>query len=141
MQVYKAFVHQHVPEIVQSLNYSQPAWNNALRFIPYRGNFTRGILASCYTECSLSNEEVAELYASYYTAHPFVHVVQEQPDIKQVVNTNKCYLHIEKHDDTVLITSILDNLIKGASGQAVQNMNLMFGLAEQTGLSLKASVF
>ncbi|MBX7155110.1 MAG: N-acetyl-gamma-glutamyl-phosphate reductase [Candidatus Kapaibacterium sp.] len=141
MQVYKAFAHQHVPEIVQSLKHSQPAWNNALRFIPYRGNFTRGIIASCYTVCALSNEEVTELYFSYYSAQPFVHVVQEQPDIKQVVNTNKCLLHVEKHDDVVLITSVLDNLIKGASGQAVQNMNLMFGIPEQTGLILKASVF
>ncbi|MBL7998586.1 MAG: N-acetyl-gamma-glutamyl-phosphate reductase [Candidatus Kapabacteria bacterium] len=141
VQVYKAFQHQHVPEIVQSLQHAQPAWNNALRFIPYRGNFTRGILASCYTTCSLSQNELTELYHNYYHNQLFVHVVGEQPDIKQVVNTNKCFLHVEKHDDVVLITSVIDNLIKGASGQAVQNMNLMFGVAEQTGLSLKATAF
>jgi N-acetyl-gamma-glutamyl-phosphate reductase len=137
ISVYKAFTHQHLKEIRQSLAALQPGFARNIRFIPYRGNFTRGILASCYTTCNLPLEEVQQLYTRYYAAHPFTHLSPVEVDVKQVLNTNKCLLHLEKHEDQLLVTSVIDNLAKGASGQAVQNMNLLFGLDEETGLKLK----
>jgi N-acetyl-gamma-glutamyl-phosphate reductase len=141
LSVYKAFEHQHLAEIRQSLRALQPGWNAALNFIPMRGAFTRGILAAVYLQCDLTLEQANDLYTSYYAPHPFAHVTRRNPDVKQVVNTNNCVLYLEKHNDKLLIVSVLDNLLKGASGQAVQNMNLMFGLEETLGLRLKAVAF
>ncbi len=141
ISVYKAFTHQHLKEIRQSLNRLQSGFAQKIHFIPYRGSFTRGILASCYTQCNLSLEEAQKLYSDYYRGHAFTHLSSIELDVKQVVNTNKCLLHLEKYEDQLLITSVIDNLTKGASGQAVQNMNLMFGLDESTGLRLKPVAF
>lgn len=147
LSVYKAFNHQHLNEISQSLNQLQndfpvyPSDKNKLNFIPYRGDFTRGILASIYTECDLSEEEALQLYTDFYAEHPFTHVTSRDIDLKQVVNTNKCFIQIKKHGNKIFLISIMDNLLKGASGQAVQNMNLMFDLPETTGLKLKANAF
>lgn len=139
--VYKAFEHQHLGEIRQSLVRLQSNFTEALHFIPMRGAFTRGILATCYLKTSLTETEAKEQFSQYYASHPFVHLSEHSPDIKQVVNTNKNVLNIRKMGDQLLITSVIDNLLKGASGQAIQNMNLMFGLKETTGLTLKSSVF
>ncbi|CAN5329175.1 N-acetyl-gamma-glutamyl-phosphate reductase [soil metagenome] len=141
LSVYKAFEHQHLAEIGQSLNQLQKDFISDINFIPQRGSFTRGIFASVYTECKTSIEEIQNQYEQFYSNHPFVFLSSEAIDLKQVVNTNKCLLHLQKHNDNLLITACIDNLIKGASGQAVQNMNLMFGLNETTGLKLKASYF
>lgn len=147
LSVYKAFNHQHLHEISQSLNQLQndfpvyPSDKNKLNFIPYRGDFTRGILASIYTECDLSEEEATQLYTDFYDEHPFTHVTNRDLDLKQVVNTNKCFIQVKKHGNKIFLISIMDNLLKGASGQAVQNMNLMFGLEETAGLKLKANAF
>jgi len=147
LSVYKAFNHQHLKEISQSLNQLQadfpvyPSDKNKLNFIPYRGDFTRGILASIYTECDLVEEAALKLYADFYAEHPFTHVTNRDIDLKQVVNTNKCFIQVKKHGNKIFLVSIMDNLLKGASGQAVQNMNLMFGLEETAGLRLKASAF
>jgi N-acetyl-gamma-glutamyl-phosphate reductase len=141
LSVYKAFEHQHLGEIGQSLRQLQADFEYEVNFIPYRGNFTRGILASVYTSCSLSETEAIELYQSYYRDHPFVFLSASNPDLKQVVNTNKGVLYLKKHNNKLLIISIIDNLIKGASGQAVQNMNLMFDRPENEGLQLKATLF
>ncbi len=139
--VYKAFEHQHLGEIGQSLNQLQKEKSPRINFIPYRGDFSRGIIASCYTKCNLSLTKVKKLYKSFYKDHNFTHVVDDMVHLKQVVNTNKCYLNISKNGDRILIVSVIDNLIKGASGQAVQNLNLMFGWTEDTALHLKASLF
>lgn len=142
ISIYKAFTHQHLKEINQSLKTLQPAFSKAVNFIPYRGNFSRGIMANVYTKFAGTIEEAKELYKNYYASHPFTHLSEAaEIDLKQVVNTNKCILHLEKHDDNLLITSIIDNLTKGASGQAVQNLNLIFGLEETTGLKLKSVGF
>lgn len=141
ISVYKAFNHQHLTEIGQSLRQLQPGFSHPLNFIPVRGDFTRGIFASLYTRFEGSLEEAFEGYESYYRDHPFTHVIRQNPELKQVVNTNKGLVSLEKHGDKLLIISIIDNLLKGASGQAVQNMNLMFGLEETTGLLLKGSAF
>ncbi len=141
LSIYKAFDHQHLAEIGQSLKQLQPNIDTALNFIPARGSFTRGIFASMYTDVKLSLEEAKAIYSAYYKGHPFVHISDSLTDVKQVVNTNKCILYLEKHGDKLLITSVLDNLLKGASGQAVQNMNLAFGLEETMGLKLKGSAF
>lgn len=141
LSVYKAFGHQHLKEIRQSIQELQPDFDKEINFIPYRGNFPRGIMASVYLNCDLSQEEAEQLYEDYYREHPFTHVSRKNIDLKQVVNTNKCLLHIEKHGNKLLILSIVDNLLKGASGQAVQNMNLLFGLEETAGLRLKAQAF
>jgi N-acetyl-gamma-glutamyl-phosphate reductase len=141
LSIYKAFEHQHLNEVGQSLNQLQPGFGQTINFIPYRGDFTRGIIASIYMDCDLSADEALELFENYYAAHPFTHVTSRNIDLKQVVNTNKCFIQIAKHGSKLLITSIIDNLTKGASGQAVQNMNLMFGLDETAGLKLKASAF
>ncbi|WP_276359216.1 N-acetyl-gamma-glutamyl-phosphate reductase [Daejeonella sp. H1SJ63] len=141
LSVYKAFEHQHLNEIGQSLKQLQSDFDQALNFIPQRGDFTRGILAAMYTESDLSLDEVYVLYESYFRDHPFTHVSTRNIDLKQVVNTNKALIHLEKHDSKLFIISIIDNLLKGASGHAVQNMNLMFGIDEMTGLKLKAAAF
>ncbi|TCC93904.1 N-acetyl-gamma-glutamyl-phosphate reductase [Pedobacter frigiditerrae] len=141
LSIYKAFEHQHLNEIGESLGQLQPSISEALNFIPQRGAFTRGILASMYLESDLTLEEAQTIYEDYYTAHPFTHVSRKNIDLKQVVNTNKALVHIEKHGNKLFIISAIDNLLKGASGQAVQNMNLMFGLEETAGLKLKAAYF
>ncbi|WP_145857304.1 N-acetyl-gamma-glutamyl-phosphate reductase [Pedobacter suwonensis] len=141
LSVYKAFEHQHLNEIGESLLQLQPSLTEALSFIPQRGAFTRGILAAMYLESELTLEEAQTIYEDYYSAHPFTHVSRKNIDLKQVVNTNKALVHIEKHGGKLFIISIIDNLLKGASGQAVQNMNLMFGLKEDAGLKLKAANF
>ena len=148
IQAYKTLDHQHVFEIVQSLNVLQAdaplstsGEGPGLHFVPWRGDFTRGIYTSSVIDCSLPIEAVQEMYASYYAAHPFVVVSDTAIHLKQVVNTNKCVLQIEKQGNKLIVHSAIDNLIKGASGQAVQNMNLVFGLDETTGLLFKANFF
>jgi len=141
LSVYKAFTHQHLDEINQGLQQLQPSIEAKIMMIPQRGAFTRGILASSVTKSDKSIEVLRELFFDYYKEHPFVHLSTKSIDLKQVVNTNKCLLYLEKHGDELLIVSIIDNLLKGASGQAVQNMNILFGLAETEGLQLKASAF
>ncbi|MDM1360619.1 N-acetyl-gamma-glutamyl-phosphate reductase [Myroides marinus] len=141
ISVYKAFTHQHLNEIGESLTQLQPGYAKNIKFIPERGDFSRGIFASVMFESTLTEEELYRLYNTYYESHPFTHVSAKGIDLKQVVNTNKCLVSIVKDGNDVLITSAIDNLLKGASGQAVQNMNLLFGLDEKTGLQLKASAF
>lgn len=141
VSVYKAFEHQHLREINQSLNFLQEGLASRLYFLPVRGNFTRGIFASIYTKVNLSLETARKIYEDFYADDPFVHVADVNPNLKQVVNTNKAVLYLQQHEDTLLIISMIDNLLKGASGQAVQNMNLMFGLDETAGLRLKAGYF
>ncbi|GAB3916302.1 N-acetyl-gamma-glutamyl-phosphate reductase [Mucilaginibacter boryungensis] len=140
LSVYKVFDHQHLNEIGESLSQLQP--NPApINFVPYRGDYTRGIIASIYTESELTEQEALQLYQDYYAGHPFTHVTNRDIDLKQVVNTNKCFIQVKKHGNKIFIVSIIDNLLKGASGQAVQNMNLMFGFEETAGLKLKANAF
>lgn len=141
ISVYKAFEHQHLGEIGESLKQLQPGMNSDINFIPVRGNHTRGIFASVYTKFDGSIEEAKKIYQDYYESHPFVFVSQTNPDLKQVVNTNKAIVYLEKHGNKLMILSVSDNLLKGASGQAVQNMNLIFGLEETAGLGLKAMAF
>jgi N-acetyl-gamma-glutamyl-phosphate reductase len=119
----------------------QKGFKAGIHFIPLRGNFSRGILATAYTTCPWSLEEAIKAYTKFYREARFCFVCEENPDLKQVVNTNKCLLYLEKHGDQLLIISVVDNLLKGASGQAVQNMNLMFGLDERAGLNLKSTGF
>ena len=141
LSVYKAFTHQHITEISKSLNQIQPQANIKLIMIPQRGSYTRGILANVVLKNSNDITALQKVYSDYYNHHPFVHLSLKPIDLKQVVNTNKCLLYLEKQGDDLLIVSIIDNLLKGASGQALQNMNLMFGLDETIGLQLKASAF
>lgn len=141
LSVYKAFEHQHLNEIGESLLQLDADFNQELNFIPQRGDFTRGILAAVYLESDLTVEQAQKLYEDYYSGHPFTHVSPKNIDLKQVVNTNKGLVHVEKHGNKLLVISMIDNLLKGASGQAVQNMNLMFGLDERQGLKLKAAAF
>ncbi|MEP3209157.1 MAG: N-acetyl-gamma-glutamyl-phosphate reductase [Maribacter sp.] len=137
---YKPFTHQHLGEINESLKSLQQNLGE-LFFLPNRGNFTRGILATAYTQFEGSEADVVQLYKDFYSEAEFTHIAEEPIHLKQVVNTNQCHVHLHKHNDTLLITSAIDNLLKGASGQAVQNMNLMFGFTESEGLQLKAGVF
>lgn len=141
LSVYKAFTHQHLIEIGRNVRLLQPSFDGAVNFVPMRGDFTRGILASLYTACPLAEEELRRLYADYYATAAFTCPVAHDVDLKQAVNTNKALLHTALHDGKAHIVSVLDNLLKGASGQAVQNMNLMFGLDETAGLRLKANAF
>jgi len=141
IQAYKTLTHQHLHEISQSLNQLQHGGQIAVNFVPWRGDFTRGIFISSQMECKLSEAELTALYQKYYKDHPFTIVCKEPISLKQVVNTNKCVIQIEKVEDNVVIHSATDNLLKGASGQAVQNMNLMFGLEEIAGLKLKSIGF
>lgn len=141
ISVYKPFGHQHLKEITESLLQLQAGFSADINFIPVRGNFTRGIFATLYLNFKGKIEEAKNLFVNYYKDSPFTFVTDVNPDLKQVVNTNKCILYLEKHGDKLLIISCIDNLLKGASGQAVHNMNLMFGLDERMGLRLKASAF
>jgi N-acetyl-gamma-glutamyl-phosphate reductase len=141
ISVYKPFKHQHLKEIKQSIKQLQPAFDYQINMVPVRGNFSRGIMSSIYTKCSLDKDQIVKLYSDFYTGHPFVRIAREMPDLKQIVNTNKCMIYTEKVDDKIFIVSFIDNLLKGASGQAVQNMNLMFGLEETCGLKLKGIGF
>jgi N-acetyl-gamma-glutamyl-phosphate reductase len=137
ISVYKAFDHQHEAEIYQSIHALQNGFNGKVWFLPHRGDFTRGILASTYTKSDLSEDQARELYIEYYKDHPFTIITDQAISLKQVVNTNYCYLHLSKHGDMLLIQSVIDNLIKGASGQAIQNMNIALGIEESSGLNLK----
>lgn len=141
ISIYKPFTHQHLAEIMQSVKQLQPDFDGEIDFIPYRGDFPRGIFATLVVKCDLDIETLYKLYESYYERDSFTHIINKPIDLKQVVNTNKCLIHLEKHGNKLLITSIIDNLLKGASGQAVHNMNLLFGLEETVGLKLKPSAF
>ena len=148
IQAYKALNHQHLNEIHQSLHQVQTTFastplgdGGGVRFVPWRGDFTRGIFISSTTSCHLKLEQLNELYKDYYADHPFTFLSKEPISLKQVVNSNKCIIQLEKQGDHLVIHSAIDNLIKGASGQAIQNMNLMFGLNEKEGLFLKATAF
>jgi N-acetyl-gamma-glutamyl-phosphate reductase len=141
VSAYKIFEHQHEGEILQSLKQLQPGFVKDFNFVPIRGNHTRGIFVSAYTSFKGSVEDAIQLFESFYQTHPFVFVTKTNPGVKQVVNTNKAVIYLEKHGFKLVIISVTDNLIKGASGQAVQNMNLMFDLDEKTGLNLKPVAF
>ena len=141
ISIYKAFEHQHVPEILQSLHKLQPSFDGAIDFIPYRGDFPRGIFCTAVVRQEVELEQVVRLYKEFYADAVFTHYVDRPIDMKQVVGTNKCLVHVDVHGDKILVTSCIDNLLKGASGQAVQNMNLMFGLEENCGLQLKSLAF
>ena len=137
---YKPFTHQHLGEINESIHSLQEN-SGSLFFMPNRGNFTRGILATSYTKFEGELEDAEKIYQDFYKNAVFTQISEEPINLKQVVNTNQCHVHLHKHDDILLVTSAIDNLLKGASGQAVQNMNLIFGLEEDLGLNLKAGVF
>jgi len=139
--VYKAFTHQHLGEINENLKKCQSDFKEDLFFIPNRGNFARGIFVSAYLDFDKSLEKTYEIYEDFYQSAPFTQVSKKDVHLKQVINTNNCFIHLEKHKNTLLITTVIDNLLKGASGQAVQNMNLMFGFDETEGLKLKATAF
>ena len=141
LSVYKAFTHQHLDEIGESVRSLMPSFSGEIDFVPYRGDFARGIIASIYTDCDLSEERARKLYEDYYADAALTFVSDRSVCLKQVVNTSKCVLSVEKHGDKLLVVSAIDNLLKGASGQAVQNMNLMFGLDERAGLRLKPVAF
>ena len=137
---YKPFTHQHLGEINESVKTLQ-ANSGEILFLPMRGNFTRGILATAYTNFKGTIEDALQLYQDFYSEAEFTQIATEPINLKQVVNTNQCHIHLHKHDEVLLITSAIDNLLKGASGQAIQNMNLMFGFKENEGLRLKAGVY
>lgn len=141
ISTYKPFSHQHMAEVQRALHVHQPWHDKPVNFIPYRGNFPRGILMTAYQYSTWPLEEVQQVYQEYYADHPFTHVVDGPLDLKQVLNTNKCFICLEMHNGYLMIQSVIDNLLKGASGQAVQNMNLMMGWEEKTGLQLKPSAF
>lgn len=147
IQAYKSLQHQHIKEIHQSLHQLQDDFpaaagsENGVHFVPWRGDFTRGIYVSSTLDCGLPVEEVKKLYASFYADAAFTHFSESMIDLKQVVNTNKCLVHVEKQGNKIVVHTAIDNLLKGASGQAVQNMNLVFGVEETAGLKLKANYF
>jgi len=141
MSIYKPFQHQHVPEIRQSLLQEQGSLEASIDFIPYRGDFTRGIFATEVVKTDAGIDDIVAAYKAYYADAPFTHYVERPIDLKQVVNTNKALVHCEKHGNKLLVTSCIDNLLKGAVGQAVQNMNIMLGIDETAGLRLKPSAF
>lgn len=141
IQAYKTLTHQHLGEIGESLLQLQPESEIAVNFVPWRGDFTRGIFISSQLQCDNSLEELNTLYEDFYKGHPFTHITKEPVFLKQVVNTNKCLIQLEKAGKQLVVHSVADNLLKGASGQAVQNMNLLFGFEETTGLNLKANYF
>ena len=141
ISAYKTLTHQHLKEISRSIKQLQPGYSSAFNFVPWRGDFTRGIFVSSVIHNELSLESVVELYSTFYQGHPFTSVSTETVDLKRVVNTNKCVIGLEKEGNKLVVHSAVDNLIKGASGQAVQNMNLMFGLDETSGLKLKSIAF
>lgn len=139
VSVYKPFIHQHLDEIRQSLVSCQDDFNRELNFIPVRGDFSRGIFASIYTNCDLGQDELVNLYKTFYKDKAFSYVSDDPINLKQVVNTNYCLMHVEKYENKAFITTAIDNLLKGAAGQAVENMNIMFGFAQDTGLNFKAN--
>lgn len=141
VSVYKAFGHQHLDEMGETMRELMPAFDKPFNFVPIRGNFPRGILASAYLESDMDEAKAQDIFKKFYSSHPFVTISSKPVDVKQVVNTNKCLLHIKKFGNKLHIVSVIDNLTKGASGQAVQNMNLMFGLDESEGLRLKPVAF
>lgn len=141
ISVYKAFQHQHLDEINESLSSLQADYSDNLNFLPVRGDFTRGIFATMYSKTELSEIELIQLYEEYYEDEPFTFVTKNTINLKQVVNTNNCFIQVQKIYDKVLVTSVIDNLLKGAAGQAIQSMNLMYGLDETSGLKLKANYF
>ena len=141
ISIYKPFTHQHLAEINQSLLQLQRSFNSPINFIPVRGNFSRGIFATMYLDCKVGLDEIRRIYEEYYDDHSFTFITDKNPDLKQVVNTNKCLLYLQKYENKLLIVSVIDNLLKGASGQAVHNMNLLFNLEETVGLHLKPSAF
>lgn len=141
ISVYKTFTHQHLLEINQTVQELRPGYDGRVLFIPQRGCFARGIYVTAYARCTAPLEQVRQAYEDYYRDAAFTHVVAKSPDMKQVVNTNKAVVYVEKYEDQLLMICCIDNLLKGAVGQAVQNMNLMFGLDERAGLGLKASAF
>ena len=138
---YKPFVHQHLGEINQSIEQLQNNFASELYFMPNRGNFSRGIFATAYTKFEGDAESAKALYEDFYKDAAFTFISNEPLHLKQVVNTNKCLIHLDKYKDKLLITSVIDNLLKGASGQAIENMNLMFGLGQHLGIQLKANFF
>ena len=139
--VYKAFVHQHLQEIYQSFNRLNDSFSNRIHFIPYRGAFTRGIITSAYFNSDENETTIKSIYKDYYDGHPFTYVIDKNPDLKMVTNTNKALINVSKIEDQVLVITVIDNLLKGASGQAIQNMNLIFDLDEAAGLALKSNVY
>lgn len=141
LSTYKVFEHQHLREVGQMIHSFEPNYAGAVNFIPYRGDFTRGIIASVYTDFAGTLDEAQRIYRDYYATAAFTHVSDTPIALKQVVNTNKCLVHLTVHEGKLLIMSVIDNLLKGASGQAVQNMNLMCGLPETAGLRLKPLAF
>jgi N-acetyl-gamma-glutamyl-phosphate reductase len=141
VQVYDAFTHPHLDEMRATVGRFQPGYAGRHFLIPYRGPFTRGIIATSYTACDRSAAEIRALYRDGFADHPFVTVIAESPSLKQVVNTNRCIISVDVHDGMCVAVSVIDNLLKGAAGQAVQNMNLLLGLDERSGLRLKASAF
>jgi N-acetyl-gamma-glutamyl-phosphate reductase len=141
IQAYKTLTHQHLKEIGQSLLQLQPQNTTELNFVPWRGDFTRGIFISSMVDCNWKLEQLAELYNEFYQDHPFTVISKSEVFLKQVVNTNKCIIQLEKVGPKLVVHSVIDNLTKGASGQAVQNMNLLFGFDESAGLKLKANYF
>ncbi|MDE5657611.1 MAG: N-acetyl-gamma-glutamyl-phosphate reductase [Muribaculaceae bacterium] len=141
VSIYKPFRHQHLGEIMQTMRELQPDFDAEINFVPVRGCFSRGIMAIVYLDIDEDIETIRQMYEEAYSDHSFTFVTDKQPDLKDVVNTNKCVIHLEKVDGKLLITSVIDNLLKGASGTAVHNMNLLFGLSERTGLNLKSSAF
>jgi len=141
LSVYKPFTHQHLPEVIQSLKHLQSSFNSEISFIPVRGDFARGIFATVVVKNSIGIDELYHVFKDYYEEDSFVHVTEQPIDLKQVVNTNKCLINLVRHGDRLLVVSCIDNLLKGASGTAVHNMNLMFNLEETVGLMLKPSGF
>lgn len=141
LSVYKAFTHQHLAEIKRTMAKLQPGFNGEIDFVPVRGDFARGIFVMTYFKSDMSQAEAQKLYEDFYADCPFVSVSPKGVDLKQAVNTNRARISVEAHDGKLLVVCAIDNLLKGASGQAVQNMNLMFGLDERTGLNLKPSAF
>ncbi|MFI3278942.1 MAG: N-acetyl-gamma-glutamyl-phosphate reductase [Rikenellaceae bacterium] len=141
LSTYKTFTHQHLGEIGESVCRLQPSFDSSINFVPYRGDFPRGIIATVHTKCALSLEEVTELFNSHYASSRFTTLSPKPINLKQVVNTNKSLVHVEKHGDYLLITSVIDNLLRGAAGQAIENMNRIFSLPLDAGLKLKALAF
>jgi N-acetyl-gamma-glutamyl-phosphate reductase len=141
VQAYKTLTHQHLHEINQTLNQLSEQSTASIHFVPWRGDFTRGIFVTSQIKCNKPLSEIYEAYEEFYNGHPFVKISSESIFLKQVVNTNNCFIHLEKESDILVVHSVIDNLLKGASGQAVQNMNLMFGVEETEGLRLKANYF
>lgn len=138
ISIYKIFTHQHIKEIYQNIKFLQRDFQQRIFFTPYKGNFTRGIFSTIYIRSSISLMEIEGIYKNFYKYHPFTHLSENPIYLKQVVNTNKCLLHIDKENGFLIISSIIDNLLKGASGQAIQNLNLMYGFEETSGLELKS---